>query len=186
MPIVLFSGTPGTGKTYAMRFIAAEAKLSPTVLRLRGTELWESEFLEILPKISQLEVNLRLNDGEHLFLDHKVTDRVGPKYNIIEGAVQLDVRSPREVAVLVLWDSRTIHQERYAEEASKWCPEVVQPQIHNSVGDKWLSSLQKDGYVAIGKATSVPALAKHRSHAIGTGQRRIVVPWFVGCCREGH
>ena len=85
-----------------MRFIAAEAKLSPNVLRLRGTELWESEFQEMLQKISKFEVNLRLNDGEHLFLDQKVTDRVCPKYNIIEGAVQLDVRSPREVAVLVL------------------------------------------------------------------------------------
>ena len=31
-----------------------------------------------------------------------------------------------------------------------------------------------------------PALEQLGTLAIGKGERRIVVPWFVGCHREGH
>jgi len=90
------------------------------------------------------------NHEEHLFKDHKVTDEICARFDILKRAVQLDVRSNIHPAVLILWDSRTVHQGHLVEETSKWSPPVVKPTIHNALGDEWTQALRKDGYVALG------------------------------------
>eukprot|EP00929_Paragymnodinium_shiwhaense_P021690 TRINITY_DN14081_c0_g1_i3.p1 TRINITY_DN14081_c0_g1~~TRINITY_DN14081_c0_g1_i3.p1 ORF type:complete len:602 (-),score=55.88 TRINITY_DN14081_c0_g1_i3:224-1987(-) len=55
VPIALFYGPPGSGKTYAMQILAQDANLKPYTLKVQGTELWETEFARALDQISALD-----------------------------------------------------------------------------------------------------------------------------------
>ena len=63
VPVILFHGPPGTGKTHAMRVIAAESRLKPLLLDTRKLQedsdraphLWAS----VLDAIAESETSLR-------------------------------------------------------------------------------------------------------------------------------
>ena len=51
-----------------MQIIAKEASLKPYILRVRGSELWESEFLDVLQELGNLEDSIVfLDECETIF-----------------------------------------------------------------------------------------------------------------------
>eukprot|EP00415_Alexandrium_ostenfeldii_P001247 UN1247 len=66
VPMALFTGPPGTGKTHAMRMLASTADLAPYTFDIVGLQelSWEPEelFVQILERISALEKAVVLID----------------------------------------------------------------------------------------------------------------------------
>ena len=92
IPIVLFEGPPGTGKTFGMKVLAVQSGLQPWILDVKGLQekSWQAEalFARILDRISALEkAVVFVDECEVLF----------PRREVMAGYESVDVRSHKKM-----------------------------------------------------------------------------------------